>query len=337
MNKPRHILIGGAGFLGLEITEQLILKNNKFRDAQQVVILDKEFSRKTLSKLKEAKVKTIKVDISQPHELEKVSLYKNDIVHHLASNLIIPNKPRFNRYTYFSNTTVDGTNLLLNWMSKNGCTSLIFWSTDMVYGYVKSAPVTEAEIPAPLGPYGKTKVIAENMILNAVAEQGLKATIFRPRLIIGPGRLGILTKLFKLIETNLPVPIIGPGNNRFQFVGVSDCANASIMAAQLGCPSGIFNLGSSKPPTTKSLLNEFIKRVGSKSKVLPMNSFFIKSVLKRLNTLGLSPMDPEQFRIADQDAVVDIQKVKNKLRWTPVQDDLEMLLSAYETYREQKN
>ncbi len=56
MNKPRHILIGGAGFLGLEITEQLILKNNMFKDAQQIVILDKEFSHKTLKKLKKKEI-----------------------------------------------------------------------------------------------------------------------------------------------------------------------------------------------------------------------------------------------------------------------------------------
>lgn len=203
----------------------------------------------------------------------------------------------------------------------------------MVYGYAESVPVNEIQPLKPLGPYGKTKMIAEKMIMDVVEASKLRATIFRPRLIIGAGRLGILVKLFKLVQGNLPVPIIGRGQNRFQFVGVSDCAKASIMAARLGCPVGIFNLGSLNPPTTQSLLNDFIHSVGSRSKVIPVPSFLIKSALECLNFLKLSPMDPEQYRIADKDIVVDIQKAQNLLGWIPEEDDLDMLLSAFETYR----
>ena len=45
-------------------------------------------------------------------------------------------------------------------------------------------------------------------------------------MIIGPGRLGLLKKLFFLIKNNLPVPMIGSGKNRYQFISVFDCADA---------------------------------------------------------------------------------------------------------------
>ncbi len=47
------------------------------------------------------------------------------------------------------------------------------------------------------------------MDVRGLAHARLRHLHFPPRLIIGPGRLGILEKLFKLINYNLPVPMIG--------------------------------------------------------------------------------------------------------------------------------
>jgi nucleoside-diphosphate-sugar epimerase len=59
-------------------------------------------------------------------------------------------------------------------------------------------------------------------LIRAASAEGIDATIFRPRLITGPGRLGILERLFRLIRAGLPVPLIGGGNNRYQMVSVQD-------------------------------------------------------------------------------------------------------------------
>jgi dTDP-glucose 4,6-dehydratase len=91
------------------------------------------------------------------------------------------------------------------------------------------------------------------VILSAVAEGWLNATIFRPRLIAGAGRLGILVKLFELIRRGLPVPMIGNGTNRYQMVAVEDCVSAALLAVE-GCPTGPFNLGSDAPPMVRDLL-----------------------------------------------------------------------------------
>jgi dTDP-glucose 4,6-dehydratase len=63
----------------------------------------------------------------------------------------------------------------------------------------------------------------------------MNISMFRPRLIIGPGRLGILEKLFKLIDMNLPVPMIGSGKNPYQFISVFDCAEACAPAWKAAC------------------------------------------------------------------------------------------------------
>ena len=78
-------------------------------------------------------------------------------------------------------------------MQELGTRHFVFFSTDMTYGVPQTCPVPPDHPQRPLGPYGRSKVEAERLIRQASA---VRATIFRPRLITGPGRLGIFTKLF---------------------------------------------------------------------------------------------------------------------------------------------
>lgn len=81
--------------------------------------------------------------------------------------------------------------------------------------------------------------LATERLAEEYRAKGFKISIFRPRLIIGPGRLGILVKLFKLIDLNLPVPMIGGGNNPYQFISVFDCASACVAAWKAGFQRGL--------------------------------------------------------------------------------------------------
>ena len=62
--------------------------------------------------------------------------------------------------------------------------------------------MTEEHPVAPLGEYGWSKQKTEELAAEW-RKRGMSISLFRPRLIIGPGRLGILEKLFKLIDWNL--------------------------------------------------------------------------------------------------------------------------------------
>jgi dTDP-glucose 4,6-dehydratase len=161
---------------------------------------------------------------------------------------------------------------------------------------------------------------------------GLKVSLFRPRLIIGPGRLGILTNLFKLIKLSLPVPMIGSGQNRYQMVSVFDCASAAVLSGTKGVIDGEFNLGSEGPPRVRDLLKDLIRSVGSKSILVPSPAILVKVVLRALDRVNLSPLVPEQYEIADADYVIDIEHTKSTLGWLPKHDDRAMFHTAYDDY-----
>lgn len=324
---PRHVVIGAAGFLGRELVAQLLALNIGPVLAVDMVNTDWHRGLNVQSEI---------IDIEDQGAVSKLNLQSSDIVHHLASRLITPNSPRLDRYGYFARTSVGGTKNLLKHMEVKNVRRLVFWSTDMVYGPQDHSPILEEVKPLPVGPYGKTKVLAENLIHEARNMFLDGATIFRPRLIIGAGRLGILQKLFDRMILSQPIPLIGNGSNRFQFVSVADCARASVLAAVAGCPNETYNLGSDNPPTVFDLLTEFKHQIKSNSKLIKTNIRLIQTTLEFLNLLKISPLDPEQYRIAHCDMVLSTDKVKKQLSWAPQHSDIDMLMSAFSTYHHSK-
>lgn len=325
----KHILIGGNGFLGRETVRQILARSKD----EQIVVVDLAESFAAHPRLADPRVSYHVADVAVPGALAPLRLAPDDVVHHLATRLITPNKPRFGRDAYFRHCAVDGTREILAWMKGQGHRRLVFWSTDMVYGPAVQIPRPESHPRRPFGPYGRSKVAAEDIIAPAVAAGDLTCTIFRPRLIIGPGRLGILAVLFDLIDKGRPVPLIGPGTNRFQFVSVADCARATLAAADLGCPNGVYNLGSAGSPTEYELMSDFIARTGSRSRVVRTPAWLVKGILRTLNLARIAPMDPEQYEIADLEVSLDISAAERDLGWVPRHHDTDLLTAAYRAWK----
>nr|WP_279039868.1 NAD(P)-dependent oxidoreductase [Snodgrassella alvi] len=316
----RHIITGGSGFTGQILTRKLLQNGN------EVVNFDiKKYTDCTLEKQSQF----VYGDIRSVQDIRKLDLQPDDIVYHLAARQFADNVPRSNRQTWFFEVNVTGTQNILQAMSAAGTTRMVFFSTDMTYGLVNSCPVSEEHPKNPLGPYGSSKVEAEKLIRSY---EKLNATIFRPRLITGAGRLGILGKLFRLISLNLPVPMIGNGTNRYQMVSVDDCVTAALQAGKNNFPRENFNLGSLHPPTTRELLEAIIKHAKSKSFLIPVPASLIKPVLSGLDKIGMALLYPEQYTIADQNTLLDITKANQLLDWSPSCSDITSMCAAYDNY-----
>jgi dTDP-glucose 4,6-dehydratase len=324
----KHIIFGGDGFLGTELAKKLIARGEK------IVVCD---LKKTLaSGIYDSDLVTyIEMDVTDKSTFERVPISNDDIPYHFAAKLLVPILPRKQRQDYFWEALYQGTKNVLDFLEAHEIPKMIYYTTDMVYGHTVLNPRYEDHPCAPLGPYGDAKLATEKLC-REFREKGFNITIFRPRLIIGPDRLGILGKLFKLVDWNLPVPTIGNGKNYYQFISVSDCANAVLCAVEKGIPNEEYNLGSAAPPQVNQLLKKLIKHANSKSFLLPTPAFLVKFVLAILDRLGIPLMDPEQYLIADETCVLDISKAERELSWVPKDCDEDMLIAAYDTYRTSK-
>jgi len=317
----RHVITGGSGFIGGYLAQELSARR------EETVLFDLTAPAAPLP----PQAAYVPGDIRRAADLARLRLGPDDVVYHLAARQFHAGVPRTGRDDWFAEVNTTGTSLLLDAMARSGTVRLVFFSTDMVYGVPEQTPVTPDHRRRPLGPYGRSKAAAEEIIARH-ARDGMRITVFRPRLVTGAGRYGILLKLFRLIAAGLPVPMIGSGRNRYQMVSVHDCVDAALRAVERGLPPGPFNLGSSSPPTVRELLEFMIRRAGSRSRPIPTPAGLTKAICATLDRLGMTVLYPEQYQIADLNYVVDTSRTSKVLSWAPRYSDYDMMIAAYQDY-----
>lgn len=322
----RHVIFGGDGFVGRHLAPKLIA------DGDEVVVAD--IVKSDLPHYRN--VRFVQCDVTDPDAIAAVGLKADDMVYNLSAKMLSPIQVRAKRHDFFFPVNFHGTENIIKAMDHAGAPKLVHFTTDMIYGHTVTTPMTEDHPVSPLGEYGLSKWKTEE--LAAVwRHRGMSISLFRPRLIIGPGRLGILEKLFKLIDMNLPVPMIGSGKNPYQFISVFDCASAARLAWKAGVPNEAYNLGSLNPPPVRRLLGDLIRSAGSKSILVPTPGWAVKRTLDLLDMMNMPIMDPEQYLIADEECVLDVSKGARQLGWVPQYRDEDMLIAAYKEYRAKKD
>ena len=321
----RHVIFGGDGFVGHHLAPKLLA------DGEEVVVAD--IVKSDFAHYRSAR--HVYCDVTDPASVAAVGLKADDMVYNLSAKMLSPLQVRAKRHDFFFPVNYHGTVNIIEAMDKAGAPRLVHFTTDMIYGHTLTYPMTEEHPVAPLGEYGLSKLRTEELAAQW-RERGMAISLFRPRLIIGPGRLGILEKLFKLIDWNLPVPMIGSGKNPYQFISVFDCAEACRAAWKAGVPNEAYNLGSLNPPPVRKLLGDLVRHAGSKSILLPTPAWAVKRTLDLLDAMNMPIMDPEQYLIADEECVLDVSKARRQLGWVPQYRDEDMLIAAYSEYRAMK-
>jgi dTDP-glucose 4,6-dehydratase len=322
----RHVIFGGDGFVGRHLAPRLLA------DGHEVIVAD--IVRSDLPHYRSAAF--VHCDVTSLASVEAVGVKADDMVYNVSAKMLSPIQVRAKRHDFFWPVNFHGTENIITAMDGAGANRLVHFTTDMIYGHTVAHPMTEEHPVAPLGEYGMSKWETEKLAAEW-RQRGMKISLFRPRLIIGPGRLGILEKLFKLIDWNLPVPLIGSGRNPYQFISVFDCAEAARLAFKAGVPNEAYNLGSLNPPPVRKLLGELIRHAGSRSILVPTPAWAVKRTLDLLDLLNMPIMDPEQYLIADEDCVLDVSKAGRELGWVPQYRDEDMLIAAYKEYRLRKD
>jgi dTDP-glucose 4,6-dehydratase len=322
----RHIIFGGDGFVGRHLAPKLLAGGH------EVVVAD--IAKSDLPHYRRARF--VRTDVTDPASVAALGIKPDDMVYNLSAKMLSPIQVRAKRHEFFYPVNYHGTVNIIEAMAKAGAPKLVHFTTDMIYGHTVTYPMTEDHPVSPLGEYGMSKWETEQLAWKW-REKGMNISLFRPRLIIGPGRLGILEKLFKLIDWNLPVPMIGSGKNPYQFISVFDCAEAARLAWKAGVPNEAYNLGSLNPPPVRKLLGDLVKHAGSKSMLVPTPGWAVKRTLDLLDWMNMPIMDPEQYLIADEECVLDVSKGERQLGWVPKYRDEDMLIAAYSEYRAKKD
>ncbi|WP_394660359.1 NAD-dependent epimerase/dehydratase family protein [uncultured Chryseobacterium sp.] len=175
-----------------------------------------------------------------------------------------------------------------------------------------SGILTEDEKADPMTHYGKSKIEAEEYILNQNLPEGKKVYIIRPCMIHGPGNKGNLNLLYKIVEKGLPWPLASFHNQR-SFLGI-DNLNYLILQMLLkeDLPSGIYNFADDKALSTNELIQIINKALSKKAKFWNIP----KSLLEKTAFLGDKlklPLNSERLEKLTESYVVSNQKIKAAL------------------------
>lgn len=192
----------------------------------------------------------------------------------------------------------------------------IFFSTAKAAADKVDGVLTEDVIPAPIGPYGESKIAAEDYILNTMKERPNEfmdrgVYIFRPCMIHGPGNKGNLNLLYNVVRKGIPWPL-GAFENRRTFTSVENICFAVKGVLSRDVTSGIYNMGDDEALSTNELIEEICKSLGKKARIWKLPKGMMNGVAKVGGWLHL-PLNPERLRKLTENYVSSNAKIKKAL------------------------
>ncbi|MCX7725931.1 MAG: NAD(P)-dependent oxidoreductase [Chitinispirillaceae bacterium] len=322
MSNIKSILItGGSGFLGINLVRYLLKKDYKISvlDINSFEYPEKE------------KIKFTKGDIRDLETVKKTTENVDAIVHCAAA------LPLYKVSDIFS-TEVNGTENLLQVAYKKGIKRFIHISSTAVYGVPDHHPIKEEDKLVGVGPYGVSKIEAEK-VCNEYRKKGMCIPILRPKSFIGPERLGVFALLYEWARDGHNFPIIGKGNNRYQFLDVEDLCEAIFLCLTLPVDivNDTYNIGAAKFGTIREDFQAVLDYAGYGKKIISLPLLPSLIILKILEKLHLSPLYKWIYDTVSKESFVSIDKAKDKLGFSPKYSNKEALIRNYrwfcESYR----
>jgi UDP-glucose 4-epimerase len=161
------LVTGGAGYIGSHTCIELL------QSGYEVVVVDNlcNSSKESLERVEEITSKSIKfyeVDLLDKPELEKIfSVEKIEAVVHFAALKAVGESVQI-PLRYYENNVI-GTMYLLELMQKYKVSNIVFSSSATVYGDPHTVPIDEGFPVQPTNPYGWTKLIIEQMLMDLQA------------------------------------------------------------------------------------------------------------------------------------------------------------------------
>lgn len=190
----------------------------------------------------------------------------------------------------------------------------VFFSTAKAAADRVEGVLTEDVTPSPVGPYGESKIKAEEYILSHTDLAGhtdKQVYIFRPCMIHGPGNKGNLNLLYGVVKKGIPWPL-GAFENRRTFTSIENICFAVNGVLTKDVPSGIYNMGDDEALSTNELIEEICKSLGKKAHIWKLPKGLMTGVAKFGGMLHL-PLNPERLQKLTENYVSSNAKIKKAL------------------------
>ena len=243
------LVTGGAGFIGSHVVD--VFLENGF----EVVILD-DLSTGRESNLNPA-AKFYKMDIRDPKVRDLFAAERPDFISHHAAQMDVRRsvaQPLFD-----ADVNILGSINLIECAKDFGVKRFVYISTGgAVYGEPERVPCEETDAINPICQYGASKHTVEHYLFMYHVNYGLNYTVLRYPNVFGPrqdphGEAGVVAIFTGKMLAGEPVTINGDGEQSRDFVYVTDCARANLLAVTVDHQPGIYNIGWGIPTSVNQI------------------------------------------------------------------------------------
>ena len=224
------LVTGGAGFIGSHVVDAYL-------EAGHEVHVADDLSRGKPENLDGWAVLHV-VDVRDARLSDLLAAEQFEVVNHHAAQIDV--RRSVEDPLHDAGINIVGSLNLLQAAARTGVSKVIYASSGgAVYGEPRYLPADEGHPIEPVSPYGLSKYVVELYLRQFAASHGLRYTVLRYPNVYGPrqdplGEAGVVAIFSQRMLAGEPISIYGTGEQERDFLHVSDCGRANVMALNEG-------------------------------------------------------------------------------------------------------
>jgi nucleoside-diphosphate-sugar epimerase len=240
------------------------------------------------------------------------SLVGVSTVVHLAARVHVMRDKVVDPLAAFREVNTLGTLNLARQAAEAGVKRFVFVSSIKVNGEATElgSPFTADDVPAPLDPYGISKMEAEQGLLSLSKETGLEVVIIRPPLVYGPGVKANFAAMMRWLKRGVPLPL-GAIYNQRSLVALDNLVDLMVTCVMHPAASGqVFLVSDGEDVSTTELLRRMGQALGCTARLIPVPVGLLKVAAAMVGKRDLAQRLCGSLQ-------VDIKKTHQLLGWRP--------------------
>ncbi len=237
-----YLITGAAGFVGSSIAEEL-LKNPE----NHVIGVDdfnpyysQSWKRSSLARLEVDNFELCDVDLSSA-DLDPI-IHRADYVLHHAGQPGVRSSWGVDFAGYVRDNILATQRLLESARTSPKLRRLVYASSSSIYGDAASFPTTESQLPAPVSPYGVSKLAAEHLMSAYARTFGVPTVSLRYFTVYGPWQRPDMafTRFCASVIKGETIRVFGSGAQVRDFTFISDVVDANLRSLTADLEPGVF-------------------------------------------------------------------------------------------------
>jgi nucleoside-diphosphate-sugar epimerase len=297
------LVTGASGFVGGALVRRLIANGA----CNSVVVAVRRKAESLAEVIRQVQVGELLPATDWGQALQDV-----DVVVHCAGRVHVMQDDAMDPLQAYREVNVNGTLSLAIQAAQAGVGRFVFVSSIKVNGEATQHgyPFTADDVPAPLDPYGMSKLEAEQGLREIESQTGMEVVVVRPPLVYGPGVKANFASIMRWVARGIPLPL-GAIHNSRSLVALDNLVDLLVACLKHPAAAGqTFLVSDGEDVSTTELLRRTAQAMGQKALLLPVPA----SVLELCATLLGKRAVAQRLCGSMQ---VDIAKTCRLLGWIP--------------------